>query len=375
MVNRVMIVAGEASGDLHGSGVVRALKKRQPAIEVYGIGGDKMREAGMELIFHIRQTSVMGIWEVLGHLPFIRRVFRRMDEVLHSRRPDVVILIDYPGFNLKFARLAKQLGVRVIYYISPQVWAWGKKRVMDIKCVIDKMLVVFPFEVEIYRKAGVSVEFVGHPLLDAIRLPKQDNRSQFCRTHGLDENKKIVALFPGSRTLEVTRLSPTMAKVGSELKKRLGVEIGVGVAAGMPIRLYDKYRTPDEMKLVMDDTYNLMRYADLAIVKSGTATLEIAYFGTPMIVVYKTSIITYLVYRALMLDVKHIGMANIIAGKQIVPELIQARATVKNIVSEAARLLGDEKLRNETRAELMKVIGQLGTPGASERVAEAVING
>jgi len=372
MVKRVMIIAGEASGDLHGSGVVRAVKQRHPEIEVFGIGGDKMQAAGMELIYHIRQMSFMGFLEVIEHLPFIRRVLRHLEKLLYSRRPDVVILIDYPGFNLKFARIVKRLGIRIIYYISPQVWAWGESRVRKMKGLIDKMLVVFPFEAEIYQKAGIDVEFVGHPLLEVLRWQMADARLQFCQRYGFDEKKKILGLFPGSRAMEITHLLPTMVEAGLELKKRSDVEIAVSVAPNLDVHLYEKHIPGSMIQLIQNDTYNLMRYADLAIVKSGTTTLETACFGTPMIVVYKTSLLTYLIGRTLV-DVKNIGMVNIVAGKQIVPELVQTHFTVKNLVREATRLLGDGKLRDEIKSELLKAREKLGTVGASERVAEIVV--
>ncbi len=374
MIRRVMIITGEASGDLHGSGVVRAMKLRQPECEVYGIGGDKMQEAGMELIYHIRQTSFLGFWEVVEHLPFIRRVLRQLEEVLHSRRPDVVILIDYPGFNLKFAEIVKQQGIRVIYYISPQVWAWGRGRLKKMRGLIDKMLVMFPFEVEIYQQAGIDVQLVGHPLLDVLRWQVPDARSQFCQRHGFDEKRRIVGLFPGSRTMEVKRLFPTMLEAGLELKNRLGIEVGVGVAPDIDVQLYERLLNQSGVQLVQSDTYNLMRYADLAIVKAGTSTLETACFGTPMIIVYKISLLTYLIGRSLV-NVKNLGMVNILAGRQIVPELIQMKATVKNLVREATQLLSDEKLRHEMKGELLKVRAMLGTAGASDRVAEVVLGG
>lgn len=374
MIRRVMIITGEASGDLHGSGVVRAIKLRQPECEVYGIGGDKMHEAGTELIYHIRQTSFLGFWEVVEHLPFIRRVLRHLEQVLHSRRPDVVVLIDYPGFNLKFAEIVKQQGIKVIYYISPQVWAWGRGRLKKMRGLIDKMLVMFPFEVEIYQKAGIDVKLVGHPLLDVLRWQVPDARSQFCQRRGFDEKKRIVGLFPGSRTMEVKRLFPTMLEAGLELKNRLGVEVGVGVAPDIDVQLYERLLDENGVRLVQNDTYDLMRYADLAIVKAGTSTLETTCFGTPMIIVYKISLLTYLIGRSLV-NVKNLGMVNILAGRQIVPELIQMKATVKNLVREATELLSDEKLRHEMKGELLKVRAMLGTAGASDRVAEVVLSG
>ena len=208
MVQKVMIIAGEASGDEHGAGVVRELKSLSPGIDIFGIGGDKMQSAGMKLIFHIREMSFMGFVEVIKHLPLIRAVEKTMTSLLQMKKPDVVVLIDYPGFNLRFARIAKQRGVKVVYYISPQVWAWKKGRVKKMKPVVDKMLVVFPFEVPIYKKEHIPVEFVGHPLVEEIN-ESQDQKT-FFKIHGLDNKKKYIAVIPGSRKQEIHNLFELM---------------------------------------------------------------------------------------------------------------------------------------------------------------------
>ncbi len=203
MVRRVMMVAGEVSGDTHGAGVVRELKKRQPGIDIFGIGGDKMKQEGMTLTYHVRELSFMGFAEVIKHLPLIRSVERTLEQLLVFKKPDVVMLIDYPGFNLRFARKAKKLGMKVVYYISPQVWAWKKGRVKKMRGVVDTMLVVFPFEEEIYRKEGIDVKFVGHPLLEELSV--DFSRDQFCKRFGIDGAKRILALIPGSRQQEIQK--------------------------------------------------------------------------------------------------------------------------------------------------------------------------
>ena len=205
---RVMIVAGEASGDLHGAGVVRALKRADPGCTIFGVGGDKMQAEGMELVYHIRELAFMGFLEVLQHLPLIRSVEKTLGVLLKARRPDVVLLVDYPGFNLRFARAVKAAGIKVVYYISPQVWAWNRGRVKKMKGLVDRMLVVFPFEVEIYRQEGIPVEFVGHPLLE--ELTEGQERREFFKRYGLDEQKPVLGLFPGSRKQEIERLFPVM---------------------------------------------------------------------------------------------------------------------------------------------------------------------
>ena len=226
---RIMVIAGEASGDLHGAGVVRALKERVPQCDIYGIGGDKMQAAGMQLMYHVRELAVMGFWEVLQHLPLLRSVEKALEALLTFRKPDVLLLIDYPGFNLRFARVAHKRGIKIVYYISPQVWAWNPGRVKKMKGCIDKMLVVFPFEVDIYRRAGIDVEFVGHPLLEELEDPQ--GRSEFCKRWNFDENKKIVGLFPGSRKQEIERIFPAMIGAARILHQQHEVQVAVGVSS------------------------------------------------------------------------------------------------------------------------------------------------
>lgn len=371
MVQRVMIIAGEVSGDIHGAGVVRELKRRQPAIEIYGIGGEKMKHEGMALTNHVSELSFMGFMEVLKHLPLIRSVEKTLEQLLVLKRPDVVVLIDYPGFNLRFARKAKKHGVKVVYYISPQVWAWKKGRVKKMRGIVDTMLVVFPFEVEIYRKEGIDVHFVGHPLLE--ELDVEFSRAQFCKRFGIDPAKKIIALIPGSRKQEVQNLFSVMARAAAVLQEEYGCEAVVGVAPHLDEKLFRTYLPPDTvLRFVEQATHETMKYAELAIVTSGTATLETACFETPMIVVYRTSWLTYLIARALV-RVKNIGLVNIVAGATIVPELIQRNVTVQNIVGLASGLLKDEARRAAMKKDLSAVKGLLGSKGASANVADAIL--
>ena len=372
MVHRVMVIAGEPSGDLHGAGLIRELKKRRPDLEVYGIGGDGMASAGMELLYHIRDLSFMGFAEVLKHLPTIRRVRARLENVLVRRKPDLLVLIDYPGFNLRFARRAKAHGVKIFYYISPQVWAWGRRRVKKMKGLIEKMFVVFPFETDIYRQAGIAVEFVGHPLLEVIG--KVDRDEGFRERYGISAEKKLLGLFPGSRLQEVERILPVMAQAASILQNELGCEVAVGAAPDLHEELYRRsLGSSSSIHLISGATYDIMRHSDLAFVASGTATLETACFGTPMLVLYRTSFATYWIMRTLI-TLKTIALVNIVAGRQIVPEFIQREMTAENLVREARRILQDVTLASQMRAELLKVREKLGTPGASARVADHVLS-
>lgn len=365
------MVAGEASGDLHGAGVVRELRKRNPSVEVYGIGGDRMQAAGMQLVYHVRELSFMGFAEVLKHLPVIRSVEKTLEILLSVRRPDVLVLIDYPGFNLRFALKAKKRGIRILYYISPQIWAWYPGRVKRMKNVIDKMLVVFPFETELYRRYGIDAEFVGHPLLEILDEPQ--SRKDFCTRYGLDGSKRILGLFPGSRKQELERIFPAMLGAADLLIRSKDVQVVVGAASILARDFVASFVREDlPVTIVHNATYDVMANADVALVTSGTATLETAFFGTPMVVVYKTSLPSYAIGR-LLVRIKNIGLVNIVAGKTIVPELIQRGVDASSLAREAAKYLDDENLRAETRAELRRVREKLGTAGASRRVTDAIL--
>jgi lipid-A-disaccharide synthase len=369
---RLMIISGEASGDLHGSGVVKELKKLNKDIDIFGIGGDKMQAAGMELVYHSKELSVMGFVEVLKKLPVIRSVEKTLETLLQKRQPDALLLIDYPGFNLRFAKKAHKLGIKIFYYISPQIWAWHRSRIKRIKNVITKMFVVLPFETDIYRKAKVDVEFVGHPLLDVIGTPQA--RPEFCARYGLDKAKPIIGLFPGSRRQELDNIFPTMLQAAEVLRIKFDAEIVVGAASvleGDYIKSFLEENT--DVRIIQNATYDLMKNSDVAVVTSGTATLETACFQTPMVIVYKTSWLTYLIGR-LLVRIKHIGLVNILAGKTIVPELIQHKANAAKIAKEAGKYLSDKAYCENTRQELSVIYKKLGKPGAGRRVAEKILN-
>ncbi len=366
-----MIIAGEASGDLHGAHVVRALKQADPECTIYGIGGDKMQAEGMELVFHCRELSFMGFLEVIQHLPLIRSVERTLGALLAVRRPDVVLLIDYPGFNLRFARAVKRAGIRVVYYISPQVWAWNRGRVKKMKALVDRMLVVFPFELPIYQEEGIPAEFVGHPLLEEITEPQ--GRAEFIKRYELDADRPILGLFPGSRRQEIERLFPVMIGAARKLHASHGVQTVVGVSSVLDHEFVRSFLRDDfPVRLVQHATHDCMKNADVAIVTSGTATLETGVFQTPMLVVYKTSNLTYMIGR-LLVRIKNIGLVNIVAGRTVVPEILQWSVTPERLATEAARLFDDRARRERIAGELAVVRERLGSPGASRRVAEVVL--
>ncbi|MCZ6776542.1 MAG: lipid-A-disaccharide synthase [Ignavibacteria bacterium] len=371
MVDRVMMIAGEASGDLHGSGVVRELKRRVPSIDVFGMGGDKMEAEGMELIYHMSSLCLMGFVEVLKNIPMIRSVEQKLERLLEQRKPAVVVLIDYPGFNLRFARKAKEHGVKVLYYISPQVWAWNKGRVKKMKRVVDKMDVVFPFEVDIYTQENIDVEFVGHPLAETLR--SSCSRESFFQKHKFNVSNKLLGLFPGSRPQEIKDILPTLVAAASKLQRIHSVQVAIGVAPNLSLDLYNRFTRGDcSITLIENGTYDLMEHSDAIIVASGTATLESGWFGTPMVVVYRTSPVTYFIGR-LLVNVPHIGLVNIVARKPVVPEFVQHEMNPENLVNSVSRILQDEAYAQAMRTELSIVKKKLGAPGASGRVADGII--
>ncbi len=371
MAKRVMIIAGEASGDLHGSGVVRELKRLNPAVDIYGVGGDKMKGEGMELIYHIKELGFMGFFEVIKHIPFIKIMEHTLEQIVKYKRPDVLVLIDYPGFNLRFAKIAKRFDVKIVYYISPQVWAWHKSRVKKMRKLVDKMFVIFRFEVEFYKSEGIDAEFVGHPLLDV--LEAYLDRKNFCKRFSLDEKKITLALMPGSRKQEIDQIFSEMLKAARIVAEQKDVEIVVAVAPTLDEKYLRMLFNLDGIHLIREQTYEVMANADLAFVTSGTATLETACFGTPLFVIYKTSWLTYLIGRA-VIRLKNIGLVNIVAGKTIVPEFIQHKVRAKHLAKSAIHLLNDKNKIEEMKNELKKVKSMLGEIGASRRVAERILN-
>jgi lipid-A-disaccharide synthase len=372
MKKNVLIVAGEASGDLHGAGLIRELKKINPDIEYSGIGGVKLKEEGMNLLFRIDKLAFMGFYEVIKNLGLIKELKKKLINHLNQYKPDLVILIDYPGFNLRFAKEVKKRKIPILYYISPQVWAWGKKRVNTIKKLVDRMVVFFPFEEKLYKDAGVEVDFIGHPLLDLVKptLSKEDFRNEL----QIKENEILIGLLPGSRWQEIEKILPVMVHSGLVLKKRMkNLQIAIGLAPTI-----DKQKAYDFLKkknfniqLLEDLTYDLMSHSDLLLATSGTATLESAISCTPLIVLYKTSPLTYLLAKALV-KIPHIGMVNIVAGKKIVPEFIQSQAKPEKIAEEMEKILKDEDEYKRIKIELNEVKTRLGEKGAYRRGARIV---
>ena len=364
-----MIVAGEASGDMHGADLVKAMSRIDPALHFYGIGGKRLKEAGVELMADSADMAVVGLTEVFFKLKFILKVMGQLKKSLKETKPDLVILIDYPDFNLALAKRAKKHGRRVFYYISPQVWAWRKGRIGKIRKFVDRMAVILPFEYHLYAEAGVNVTFVGHPLLDAVKTKYSPEEAQ--RKFGLRGGETTVGILPGSRPSEVVKLLPEMLKAAEIIQEKLpSVQFILPVADTLEMEFVSRItrQCPVELKLVCHDTYDAVSSADIVMVASGTATLETALLGIPMVIVYKVSAFTYLIGKTFV-KVDNIGLVNIIAGKTIVPELIQEEANPERIAAGIMYILADEARISDIKEELSKIRGKLGNPGAAERAA------
>jgi len=364
-----MIVAGEASGDLHGSGLVRELFKLNPNLEISGIGGDKMQQQGVKLLYHVKQMSVLGFGDVIKRFPFFKKVYSQLVCYLKENQPRLLILIDYPGMNLKLAKAAQKLGIKVFYYIAPQVWAWGRGRVKKMVHLVDKLAAIIPFEEQMFREAGIDAHFVGHPLLEVL-LTKL-TKDEFFKINLLNKNQKIIGLLPGSRTSEVNRLLPEMVKTVNELRTRHSdIQIIASRAHLVDISVYNKYLVGNSaIKLLEDSTYEIMKYSDLLLVASGTATLESALFETPLIVVYKVDALSYFIGKRLV-KIDNIGLVNVIAERQIVPEFIQDNFSSMNLAPVIDELLFDRGKRQNTINDLKKIKEKLGQTGASEKAAK-----
>ena len=364
-----MIVAGEASGDLHGGNLIREMQRIDPDLIFYGLGGERMKAAGVTLLADAADTAVVGLTEVVFKLGTILQVMHRLKTSLKKERPDLVILIDYPDFNLPLARIARRLGLKVLYYISPQVWAWRKGRIDTIRKSVDRMAVILPFEEQFYREAGVSVTFVGHPLLDEVR--KKYTRTEAMKRFGLKSEAITVGLLPGSRQSEVGRLLPEMLKACRILMDKLSpLQFILPIAGTLdPDFIRDilrQFTVP--VNVVREEIYDVISVSDVAIVASGTATLETALLEIPMVVVYKVSASSYAIGRR-FIRVDHISLVNIIAERTIVPELIQTEANPERIASEVRELIVQGGKAREMKAALAEIRGKLGTPGASQRTA------
>lgn len=367
-----IIVAGEASGDIHAARLVDELRKIDPSLTFSGVGGPRLRASGVELYEDISSLAVVGFIEVIRHYRKIRHAFNLVLEKIDRVKPAAVILVDYPGFNLRLAREVKKRGIKVLYYISPQVWAWKAGRVEQIKKYIDKMLVIFQFEQDFYARRGIPVDFVGHPLIDAvnIKIPKKE----FLQMHGLDAEQLTIGLLPGSRENEVNALLPVMLDAAEILRKEFPrIQFIVLKAHTIERSLLERYcrNAACRPRIIDEQTYDGINACHLCIVASGTATLETAILGKPMVIVYKTSFATWLMARILV-KIPCIGLVNVVAGEKIVPECIQFQATAARVASEMRKIFTDEILAAGIREKLRNLKTRLGPPGSSRRAAAII---
>lgn len=372
-MRRVMLVAGEASGDLHGSNLVRAARELAPDLSFYGVGGPRLEQAGMDLMFDLEHMSLMGLTEVFSGLARTLSILRRLKRSLKNDRPDGLVLIDYPDFNLLLAKAAQEAQIPVFYYICPQIWAWRRGRVRKMARLADRRVIVFPFEKEFYESRGTEADFVGHPLLDIMDPPRP--KAEAKAELGLDPDRTWLLLMPGSRRHVVRELLPIMlgaVRILRQSRPDLGLVLARAETLSPDFLAPWLENGPEGLKVVEGNSHRLQNAADLALVASGTSTLETALMLTPMVVIYRLSHLSYQLGK-LLVRVDHVAMANLIAGRRLVPELIQHEAGPVRIATELDRLIGDEDLYRETLAGLEGIRSRLGGPGASRRAAALLL--
>ena len=373
MSRSILVIAGEVSGDMHAAELVRAIRAREPDVEFFGIGGDALRAEGMDILYDVREMAVMGFAEVIRRYSFFKGVFRDMLELVKIRRPDAVLLVDYPGFNLRFAKAIHGRGIKVLYYVCPQVWAWHRSRIKLMAKIVNRLIVIFPFEVGVFAGTDLRVDFAGHPLVDVAKAVMAEPLKDLPW-----EGEPRVAVLPGSRRQEVERILPPMIAAAVRLEAQFPNASFILAAPSQEIAalvesvMNAQPAKPARWKMVTGETRQVLRQARAAMVASGTATIETALLGCPMIVVYKTSAVTFFFGRMLV-KVKHIGMVNIVAGRPVCPEYIQHQATPEALAAGMVPLLGDTPEREAMIQGLERVRALLGQGGASDRAAGFVL--
>jgi lipid-A-disaccharide synthase len=370
---RVLIVAGEASGDAHAARLIGALREQVPQLEVFGVGGEALAHEGVELLFPAAELAVVGLSEVAVKLPAVIRALALLNRAMRERRPGLVILVDFPDFNFWVARLARRQGLRVMYYISPQVWAWRTYRVRTLARLTDRLVVIFPFEKDFYARRGVAVDFVGHPFRET--LPPAPPRGQWLAARGLDPAALTLALLPGSRSSEVERFLVSMLAAAKLLHEALpGCQFVLPVASTIPpacvASLVEGF--PGRLAVIDGQAYEALSAAHLALVASGTVTLEAALASTPTVIVYRVSPLSALVAR-LLIRVDHVGMANLLAGERLFPELLQEQFTPEALAREVLAFIQEPSRLSALGQGLRRIITRLGGPGASQRAARVAL--
>ena len=369
---KIMFSAGEASGDTHGASVAKALLEKYPKAQLFGMGGDLMKQAGVDIIYDIQQLGFIGIVEILKHLPTFFKLRSFLKEAMLREKPDVLVCIDYPGFNMKLAKVAKELHIPVVYYIAPTIWAWNKGRGKDIAKTVTKVASIFPFEAEAYREFGVDVEFVGNPLVDIVH-PTMSYESALAH-FGADTTSRNILLMPGSRKQEVEGLLPTMLAAAERLyENHKDLKFFLPRAHTIPRedidRILQAYSVP--VTVTEGHNYDLMQICTACIAASGTATLETALMNVPTVLIYKVAPVTYGIGKVLV-KIDHIGLPNIMAKRRIIPELLQGEVTPENIERELGKILDDGAVYTQMKADLAQVKVELGAPGAVQRVADLI---
>ena len=364
---RIFIISGEASGDLHAANLVRAWKKESDNFEFEAWGGDRLQAEGVTIRKHVRDLAFMGFVEVLQNLPTILRNFKTCKAQITEFKADVVLLVDYPGFNLRMAKWAKKQGIKVIYYISPTVWAWKENRVEQVREYVDRMYAILPFEKPFYAKHGIEVQYVGHPLLDEVHQFREEKQA----TLALANDKPILALLPGSRKQELRKKLPLMLEAAKSFQQEF--QLVLACAPNLSEEFYCELIQDDAVQLVQNQTYQVLSQASMALVTSGTATLETALFRVPQVVCYKSSALSYRIAKALV-NIKFISLVNLIMDKEVVRELIQHDCNATLMREELTKLLPGTEARNSQLSNYDELIRQLGNHGASERMAKDLIH-
>ncbi len=373
MSKKLFVLAGEVSGDMHAAGVIAQLLKARPDISVFGIGGEKLRALGADLLYDASQTSIMGFIDVLKHTGFLRQVIRDLKEAVRREKPMAAFLIDYPGMNLLMARFFHELGIPVIYYISPQVWAWKEGRVKAIRRDVDRLLVIFNFEVEFFRRHGIDAEFVGHPVIEQLAELSLPSKESFLKKHNLASDVRLIGLLPGSRPQEIAHILPDILKAARLLSREYNIVFLFGRSPHLDDTIFQALSHYRDLSIITCSAYEVMQFSDLALVTSGTATLESLCFGVPMIVIYKTGMFNYLIGR-LIIKLKNISLANIVAkglgsSERVVPELIQHEANGAEIYRQARMILDNPESAAAMRRQLLAARETLASASPSRKVA------
>tara|TARA_B100000315_G_scaffold126052_1_gene115833 strand:- start:23423 stop:24571 length:1149 start_codon:yes stop_codon:yes gene_type:complete len=374
MEKKILIITGESSGDIHGAALSRSLTALKPDLQIFGVGGTEMKKSGVHILQDNNEMAVIGILEIFGKIRLLYKIFKKIEYEIVSGKYSALVLIDYPTFNMMLAWIASKHGLPVFYFIAPQVWAWGKIRLKLLTRIVNKMFVILPFEKEIYENAGMDVEFVGHPFIGEVKTALE--RDKAYEIFGLDKNQKIIGILPGSRNQEIKTLLPVMLESARIIKKEIPTAqfaLPLAKTVNEDEVVTQIKQSGLKVKVIKDFTYDVISVVDFLIVASGSVTLEAGILKKPMVIIYKVNFITSILARILAL-ISHVGLVNIIAGKEIVPELLQEKMTPENIASCSLKALTDQKYYEQVKRELAKIEQLLGKKKAAQTTAKSIIN-